>query len=76
MPPVGLAASAAAPSDTCGAAQYAGLIDRPRTSLAGMTLPAGTRVIGPGEAVTTDFDPERLNIEIDGNTDIARIYCG
>ena len=34
------------------------------------------RVIRPGEAVTMDFNPQRLNFELDGLGEIERIRCG
>lgn len=35
-----------------------------------------TRVIRPGQAVTMDADPQRLNIEVDETTRIRRLRCG
>ena len=43
--------------------------------LASMMLPAGTRVIGPGDAVTMDFRHDRLNLEIGESGRIERIAC-
>ncbi|AKC87514.1 I78 family peptidase inhibitor [Pseudoxanthomonas suwonensis] len=34
------------------------------------------RPIGPGTAVTRDFRPDRVNVEIDGNNTITRVTCG
>jgi len=34
------------------------------------------RPIGPGQAVTRDFRPDRVNVEIDGNNTITRVSCG
>lgn len=34
------------------------------------------RVIKPGEAVTMDADPQRLNIEVDDTGKIRRLRCG
>ena len=47
-------------------------------SIAAITLPADRdiRVITPGMAVTLDYNPERLNIEIDQTGVIRRVYCG
>jgi hypothetical protein len=39
-------------------------------------LPAGARVIRPGDAVTEDFSPARLNIDLDATDRIARAWCG
>ena len=44
--------------------------------LAAMTLPAGTRVITPGMAVTEDYSTSRLNIDLDTRGRITGIWCG
>ncbi|MEM8696105.1 MAG: I78 family peptidase inhibitor [Pseudomonadota bacterium] len=46
--------------------------------LAAVTLPAGLnmRIINPGDAVTQDFQPGRMNIMLDRNGVITRIDCG
>lgn len=62
-------------ADGCHAAQFRGLIGQPRAVLDSMKLPAGTRVIGPSDAVTMDFRPDRLNFEIDGKAVIGKIAC-
>lgn len=62
-------------ADECGAQGYQGLIGQPRTALAAMTFPVGTRVIGPDDAVTADFRPDRLNIEYSRNGRIDKISC-
>jgi len=40
-----------------------------------MTLPAGTRVIGPLDPVTMDYRANRLNFEIGQDGKIAKIAC-
>lgn len=61
--------------DACGASGYQGLIGQPRTVLNGMTFPIGTRQIGPNDAVTADFRPDRLNIEYGASGRIEKISC-
>lgn len=34
------------------------------------------RVIRPGQAVTMDFNPFRLNIELDASNRVLRVRCG
>ncbi|SCY79175.1 I78 family peptidase inhibitor [Paracoccus tibetensis] len=65
----------APPADECGAAGYQGLIGQRREVLGQMTFPMNTRVIGPDDAVTADFRPERLNIEYGRNGRIERVSC-
>jgi hypothetical protein len=43
------------------------------------TLDSGARtarIIGPGQAVTQDYNPDRLNIEVDETNRIIRLRCG
>jgi len=63
------------PTDPCGAKGYTQLLG---TSLAAATLPAdlNDRVIRPGEAQTQDFDPSRLNIEVNEAGMIIGLSCG
>ena len=63
------------PSDQCGASGYQGLVGQPRDLLASMTFPIGTRLIGPDDAVTADFRPERLNIEYGRSGRIEKVSC-
>ncbi len=62
-------------ADQCNAASLSGLVGQPSTVLKTMLLPAGTRVINPGDPVTMDFRPDRMNIEIGADGRIAKIGC-
>ena len=62
--------------DACGAAGMQDLVGRDQAVLAAMTLPAGTRVITPGMAVTEDYSTSRLNIDIDVQGKISGLWCG
>jgi hypothetical protein len=64
------------PDDACGAPGLQGLIGQDRRVLASMTFPTPTRVIEPGMAVTMDYNPARLNIELDDAGRIIRVTCG
>lgn len=61
--------------DACGAKKFEGLVGQPKSVLDGMTLPEGTRVIGPNQPVTMDFRPDRLNIETGKDNRISRVGC-
>lgn len=78
LPPVGLPAEpvAAVETDTCGSQRYDYLAGQPKAVIDQTVLPEGTRVILPGQAVTMDFQAERLNVLIDGNAAVERVYCG
>lgn len=61
--------------DSCGASRFQGLVGQPKAVLVPMQLPAGTRIIGPDQAVTMDLRPDRLNIETGRDDRISRIGC-
>lgn len=61
--------------DECRASSYQGLLGQPVSVLASMTFPIGTRQIGPNDAVTSDFRPDRLNIEYGATARIEKISC-
>lgn len=63
------------PKDECSASQYQGLVGQPAAALTSMNFPIGTRIIQPGSAVTMDYRPDRLNIEISTNQRIEKISC-
>ena len=67
--PVGL-------DDTCEAAPLANLIGQDATALE-RTLRMGlVRVIRPGDMVTQDYRPERINFIIAPDNTIRQITCG
>lgn len=63
------------PKDECSASQYQGLVGQPASVLGSMNFPIGTRIIQPGSAVTMDYRPDRLNLEISTNQRIEKISC-
>ncbi len=62
--------------DSCGAAPYARLVGQDATALERELILKPVRLIRPGDAVTMDFNPQRMNFEIDAANRIARIFCG
>ena len=64
------------PEDTCSAELIAPLIGQPQTALSAIILPIGTRIFRTGDALTMDFSPTRLNIEIDAGGTILAATCG
>jgi hypothetical protein len=60
---------------TCGADALQGLVGQPASVLQTMRFGQETRIIRPGMAVTMDYRPDRLNIEIDASERIARVHC-
>lgn len=60
----------------CGAAAYAGLRGQPLTALPGDEIPGTMRIILPGDTLTSDFSPTRLNVTLDDSNRIAALSCG
>ena len=61
---------------TCAAPQLQGLLGQPATKLQVMRFASQVRIILRGTAVTMDYLENRLNIEIDADENISRVYCG
>ena len=72
-PPSGLEPTDRSPS-SCGAESFDGLVGRKFDPT--IDLPKGTRVIRPGEFVTQDYIPQRLNIRLDENGVVISVKCG
>lgn len=62
--------------ETCGAEGMQDLVGQDKAVFAAMTLPMGTRIIPPGTAITEDYSPTRLNIDLDDKGRITRVWCG
>lgn len=61
--------------DTCNANQYTPLIGQDATALEQVLLLGEVRVIRPGQAVTMDFRPQRINFNIGPDNRIVAISC-
>ncbi len=66
----------APPADSCGAATLQGLVGQPEGMAAAVKAPGPVRILRPGMAVTMDYSPTRLNIEIGTDGRILRLSCG
>ncbi|MEL6838134.1 MAG: I78 family peptidase inhibitor [Pseudomonadota bacterium] len=62
--------------DTCGARDYANLIGQDVTSLEKVLILGPVRVIRPGDMVTMDFLPDRINFGIDRDEKVIEVSCG
>ena len=58
---------------TCNADNWDEFIGQPETAIYGAL--ANLRVVRPNEAITQDFNPERLNAEINKDGNITRFAC-
>jgi len=66
----------AAQTDTCGAAPLQNLIGQPVTMLPAALKGPSLRIIRPGQAVTQDFSPTRINVHVNRSSFITGITCG
>lgn len=66
----------AATGDACQSGRYEYLTNNPATDLERVLILGQVRVIRPGQPVTRDLRPERLNFEVDRQGTIARVFCG
>lgn len=64
------------PANACGADDLQGLVGKSARVLETMRFGQPVRIIRPGMAVTMDYSPARLNIEIDAAERIIRVSCG
>jgi hypothetical protein len=69
MPPLGS-------EEGCGLRDGAAFVGQPESALIGVEFSGPSRIIKPGQAVTQDFAPGRINFEIDGAGTISRTFCG
>ncbi len=66
-----------APADACGAAGRQDWVGRPRGDLPAAPPGADWRIYETGQPVTQDLRPDRLNIEIDPDSQtVVRLSCG
>jgi len=64
------------PITACGAPELQGLLGQNAAVLQTMRFAGPMRLIRPGMAVTMDYAPNRLNIEVDADETITRVSCG
>lgn len=64
------------PVNACGALDLQFLVGERASVLETMRFSQQVRVIRPGQAVTMDYSPARLNIEVNGAERISRVSCG
>jgi hypothetical protein len=69
-------------ADACGKARYMDLIGEPERNHSFESAAAPddgvvlVRIIYPDTAITQDYRPERLNVDVNIDGDIARLWCG
>lgn len=61
--------------DTCGASRLRHLVGTRASQIDRASLPPRTRIITPGMMVTQDFSPQRLNIHVAPDGNVAALDC-
>ena len=62
--------------DLCGAAALIDVVGQPFTLLADYRLAGPLRVLWPGQEITDEVVPNRLNAEVTNDQLILRLSCG
>ncbi|MCE2739536.1 MAG: hypothetical protein LW703_14525 [Rhodobacter sp.] len=65
-----------AAEDTCGAADLASLVGQPVSRFNAEARAGPARVIRPGQPVTMDYNPLRLNVLLDADDRMVAFRCG
>lgn len=59
----------------CNGQEWLAFVGQPAAQLDGK-LPKNARVVAPNSAVTQDFRPDRVNVEVDDADIITGVRCG
>lgn len=62
--------------DECGVAENEALVGEPVTAFNKAAWPEPVRIIPVGGIVTTEYNPKRLNIDLNSRNEIVRFWCG
>ena len=69
-------AGAARDPAVCGAAGAGDFVGAHFSTLAALSLPGPLRILWPGQSVTDEVQPERLNAQVSETGMIRRLFCG
>lgn len=64
------------PVNQCGALDLQYLVGAPAAQLDTIAFDKPVRIIYPDTAVTMDYNPDRLNFQIDRTGRVSRVSCG
>lgn len=62
--------------DICGLDQFRGLVGQPASAVNSVISDQPVRLITPGSIVTTEYNPQRVNVDVDTNNIIVDVRCG
>lgn len=60
----------------CAAAQFEHLVGTSGDAIKESMFPQGTRILRPGMVMTMDYRADRLNVVINEEKKVDRVYCG
>ncbi|MCC6306337.1 MAG: hypothetical protein IT545_14230 [Rhodobacteraceae bacterium] len=66
----------AAGTDSCGASGLQHLVGRSVTAAGDLSARGPVRILRPGDAMTMDYAPRRINVLLDAQDRIREITCG
>ena len=62
--------------DECGVAENEAFVGEPVSAFNAAAWPNPVRIIPVGGIVTTEYNPKRLNIDLNSRNEIVRFWCG
>ncbi len=63
------------PVPSCGALAYSSFIGGPVSRLQEQDLPRSVRILRPDQAITLDYSPDRLTVDVDQGGRVSSITC-
>ncbi len=64
------------PPSACEAERWQHLLGVPQSDVEAEDLPDSARIVEWGEVVTQDYEPSRLNVQLDQRGRVYRVICG
>ncbi|MGX9351525.1 I78 family peptidase inhibitor [Shimia sp. W99] len=63
-------------SSSCSEEAFGPMLGRPVSVLETIETPEKVRVIAPGQIITMEYLPQRLNVEHDDRKIVTKVWCG
>ena len=64
------------PNDSCNSMAYRSYVGQGSEALYDLVFVDPVRILPPGAMMTQDYNPTRLNFDLDGSGTITRVWCG
>ncbi len=62
--------------DTCGLAAFESLVGQPAGAVDSVVTDQPVRLVAPGSIVTTEYNPQRVNVDVNASNVITGVRCG